>query len=201
MIVVKPSPHGRGVFAARPITIGERILEFTGPLVDFDGAMAKGETHCNVLQITDRTYIDLQEPGVLVNHACDPNCCVRNDRFLAALRNIDAGDELTFDYSTTMGDASWVMECSCGNPKCRGAVGDFETLPGDVQEYYLLRNAVQGYLVGRTLQAATKDRLRKRSQIGGELSYLARTVGNADTITDWMRERALRLSARWVEGL
>ena len=58
----------------------------------------------------------------LVNHSCAPNLGlfpmvgaggVDGDLFLVARREIAAGEELSFDYSTSMVDEPWAMDCAC----------------------------------------------------------------------------------------
>ena len=58
----------------------------------------------------------------LVNHSCAPNLGLfpmvgagggDGDLFLVARREIAAGEELSFDYSTSMVDEPWAMDCAC----------------------------------------------------------------------------------------
>lgn len=58
--------------------------------------------------------------GRYVNHACDANCLGGGFRFEIAVRDIEAGEELTDDYAT-FGYAS-ELQCRCGSPLCRGTV-------------------------------------------------------------------------------
>lgn len=54
---------------------------------------------------------------------------------LRAMRDIAAGEELTFDYATG-DDDDWEMECRCGAATCRGrATGQDWRLP-ELQERY-----------------------------------------------------------------
>jgi SET domain-containing protein len=56
-------------------------------------------------------------PGDYGNHSCDPN----TDKNRVALRDIDAGEELTADYAQ-FSSKDWTMKCNCGSPKCRHIV-------------------------------------------------------------------------------
>jgi hypothetical protein len=58
----------------------------------------------------------------LVNHSCAPNLGLfpmvgadggDGDLYLVARREIAAGEELSFDYSTSMVDEPWAMDCAC----------------------------------------------------------------------------------------
>jgi hypothetical protein len=120
---------GKGVFVTREYEPGEPVLELHGRLIDFAASLAKGERECDALQVGPDRYLDLEPPGVLVNHSCDPNVGIRDDMVLIALRRLRAGDEIRYDYSTTMDEDHWTLECRCGSTHCRGVVGDFKWLP------------------------------------------------------------------------
>ncbi len=137
---------GHGVYAGRTIRLGEEILRFTGPLLDFEGTVRLGERECDALQIGPNVYLHLDEPGCLVNHSCTPNAGVVDDLHLVALTTIHPRQEICFDYSTTMDDGHWTMDCLCGEPACRGRILDFRQLPPSVQERYLQQGIVQTFL-------------------------------------------------------
>jgi len=139
-------PKGLGVYANRTILLGERILTFTGPLIDFLGTLALGEREGDALQIGLDLYIHLDQPGRFVNHSCRPNAGIVEDRILVALSPIFAGDEICYDYSTTMKEDHWTMVCVCGSLTCRGEIRDFATLSQDLQQWYLGRGIVQRFL-------------------------------------------------------
>lgn len=58
-----------------------------------------------------------EHPENYVNHSCDPNTDLEH----VALRDIEAGGELTVDYSL-ISDDNWDMQCNCGSENCRGIV-------------------------------------------------------------------------------
>lgn len=143
---IKSTKLGLGVFAAQDIAAGQPILDFQGPIINFAENYAKGEKMANPLQIDHDLYIDLEPPGLLINHSCNPNTGIIRDRSLIALQNIDAGDELFYDYSTTMDEDCWTMKCLCDEPNCRGTVTDFKYLPSHTQQIYLKRGIVQQFI-------------------------------------------------------
>lgn len=66
-------------------------------------------------------------PGAIAaaNHSCDPNLWWSGDE-LVALRDIAAGEELTYDYATdgsagVLGPAA-LLRCNCGSMRCRGLI-------------------------------------------------------------------------------
>jgi hypothetical protein len=135
------------VFAKRAIRRGEIILVFGGALIDFAETKRRGPRECMAIQVGPDQYIDTQPPGVFANHSCAPNAGIRNDRDLAALRDIPMGEEIRYDYSTTMDEKSFTMRCRCGAPGCRQVVRDFSELPAGIQEYYLSRGLVMSFML------------------------------------------------------
>jgi hypothetical protein len=65
-----------------------------------------------------------------VNHSCHPNCRAEEERgrvWISALRNIKAGEELTYDYALK-NRGSVAMPCHCGARNCRGSMFSREEL-------------------------------------------------------------------------
>lgn len=137
---------GLGLFASERITAGYEILQFTGPHLTLTQVRAKGPLAANALQIGIDSYVDLDPPGRLVNHSCDPNAAVFENVRLIALRDIAAGEEIRFDYSTTISDG-WTMPCLCGSIPCRGVVAAFQLLPRALQLKYTLLGCVQRFII------------------------------------------------------
>lgn len=138
---------GKGLFAAKDFKKGEYILTFEGDVISFEQAVAKEELEGNPLQIDYGTYIDLKEPGRSANHSCNPNSGIVKNNILIAIEDIFAGEEILYDYSTTMMENYWTMVCKCGSKNCRGIVKDFPLLPEDVQKGYLKLGIVQEFIV------------------------------------------------------
>jgi len=146
MHYIQQCEHGLGIFAARYIAEGRPILMFAGNTIDFDETKKKGTRECMPLQIGIDHYIDITAPGVYLNHSCDPNAGVIHDRYLVAIRDIQANEHICFDYSTTMHEYSFTMQCLCGSPNCRRVVRDFVTLPILLQQYYFQKSCVMSFI-------------------------------------------------------
>jgi SET domain-containing protein len=74
-----------------------------------------------------RTYNTTQqvaEPCMFFNHSCDPNCgfAALDSSLVVAIRDIEVGEELTYDYQCMDTEATFYdgLECCCGSKKCRG---------------------------------------------------------------------------------
>jgi hypothetical protein len=137
---------GLGVFASRDLAPGEIILAIEGPIIDFAETKRRGPRECMAIQIGPDRYIDTQPPGVFVNHSCEPNAGIRQNQNLVALRKIRQRQEIRYDYSTTMEEDSFAMQCLCGAPTCREWVRDFSTLPQPLRERYLAQGLVMDFI-------------------------------------------------------
>lgn len=142
------SPLGKTIFATHNIQAGYEIMHFSGKRMNFTQAKALGKNESYTLQIDNDTYLYLNSPEKYINHSCDPNCGLRG-LTLIALRNIKAGEELFYDYSTTMLERSWTMQCKCGSPMCRKTVTDFDLIPQTFQQYYIDRQVVQPFILNK----------------------------------------------------
>ncbi|MPZ29565.1 MAG: SET domain-containing protein-lysine N-methyltransferase [Rhodospirillales bacterium] len=138
---------GLGIFATHFIPRGATILLFRGPLVDVAAVLAKGDRSGDVVQVDRHRYIDPDPPGLYVNHSCDPNAGIRDGSSLVAIQPIWPGEQICFDYSTTMCDRLWSLACRCGSPHCRGTVLDFDLIPAHVAQRYLALGIVQPFIV------------------------------------------------------
>ncbi len=62
-------------------------------------------------------------PMHMTNHSCDPNAAFDGGGVLVAVREIEAGEEITYDYVAHPLPASpWNFECHCGAEGCVGWV-------------------------------------------------------------------------------
>ncbi|HTK60686.1 MAG TPA: SET domain-containing protein-lysine N-methyltransferase [Candidatus Baltobacteraceae bacterium] len=149
---IKRSEHeGRGVFTDAPIDDGQRILTIEGPLKTDADPMTPYED-ARAYQIGPGLYISPTDPyGPFVNHSCDPNCGFHISgqvATLVAIRRIQPGEELAFDYSTIARDDPWRMDCGCGAAGCRRVIGEFKDLPPALQKRYIDLGIVSDYVRG-----------------------------------------------------
>ncbi len=71
-----------------------------------------------------------------MNHSCDPNTWWSGSTKLVARRQIEAGEEITYDYSTADIDHGIEMECSCSSQRCRGTISSRDHLDPKWQSQY-----------------------------------------------------------------
>jgi hypothetical protein len=156
---------GRGVFAKEKIRAGTLLVIWGGEVVDGETLRAMSEErYCLALQIEENHFLltSNEGPADWVNHSCNPNAGLDGQVVLVALRDIRAGDEITFDYATSDGSTYDEFECGCGARTCRGRVtgGDWR-LP-ELQERYAghfspyLQRRINESLRGTTGKHATR---------------------------------------------
>jgi hypothetical protein len=126
--------HGRGGYARSFIPAETCIIEYVGELIDksesesrawaqFDRSEQSGEAAVFIFTLSERWDLDGSVPwnnARLLNHSCEPNCEARiagKRIFIYALRDIEPGEELLFDYGF---DVSCYEDhpCRCGTPSC-----------------------------------------------------------------------------------
>jgi SET domain-containing protein len=135
--------HGRGVYATTFIPKETRIVEYVGERVDKEESerrawkqmeKAEREGAVYIFTLSKRWDIDGNVPwntARLINHSCDPNCeaWIEGRRiFLYALRDIEAGEELGFDYGFDVENYE-DHPCRCGSDGCVGYIVSREQWP------------------------------------------------------------------------
>jgi uncharacterized protein len=132
--VRKSGVHGRGVYATQFIPAGARIIEYTGERVSEEAAPNDEDN--------PRTFNFGLENGEVINpeiggndarwinHCCDPNCqAIEEDNriFIYAMCDIEAGEELFYDYAMEIDkpiteESKRNFACHCGASNCRGTM-------------------------------------------------------------------------------
>ncbi len=131
--------QGRGVFAARRIRKGTRIVEYTGERISDKEAdkrydEANMPRHHTFLFTLSRTTVVDGSPETgggdasLINHSCEPNCEAligEGTIHIYARRTIYPGEELVYDYQYELtrdpADLKFYA-CRCGAERCRGTI-------------------------------------------------------------------------------
>jgi SET domain-containing protein len=140
-IVKKSTLHGTGVFAARDIPAGTRILEYGGKRITPEEADALHPVnpddpfHTFFFSLSSGKVIDGGNRGNdarWINHSCGPNCEAQEGNggkrvYIVALQDIPAGQELFYDYGLIMeGRITKTLKeqykCLCGTDACRGTM-------------------------------------------------------------------------------
>jgi hypothetical protein len=132
-------PDGqRTIIAAETISPQQVVAVWGGEVIDRIELTSRSSANFNTVQVEEGLYLSssVDGPADWINHGCDPNLGVRGQVVLVAMREIAAGEELSYDYAMTDGSDYDVFYCSCGSPLCRGRIdGNGWRLP-ELQDRY-----------------------------------------------------------------
>lgn len=133
--------HGCCLVATRLIRAGEVVWELDEPTYTWEEIESFSEERrqdfdwygfqCGV----DR-YSLPEGLSREMNHSCDPNTWWSGSTALVARRDIQPGEEVTYDYATADVDHEFEMDCSCGSSRCRGTISNRDYLDPDWQRQY-----------------------------------------------------------------
>ena len=131
---------GWGSFARERIAAGTTVAGFGGYVTT--GAMLErlpAERVTRSIQVDDDLYLvsaETPEPGDMLNHSCEPSCGLMGGTVLVARRDIEPGEELTFDYATCDTSDYDEFSCACGASTCRGTVTGRDWMLPELQARY-----------------------------------------------------------------
>lgn len=126
--------HDWGLFALETIEKDEMVIEYIGELIRQHLSdirekryekMGIGSSY--LFKLDSELVIDATKRGNLarfINHSCDPNCCAKvievgkkKKVVIYALRKINVGEEITYDYKFPHEEEK--IPCRCGSAKCK----------------------------------------------------------------------------------
>ena len=102
------SRTGLGLFATKPIKKGARIIRYFGPLLDSRKKEDDEVENKYLFELNGRWTIDgsvRENIARYINHACRPNAESdvkprKRKVFIRAIKNIEPGEEINYDYGT-----------------------------------------------------------------------------------------------------
>jgi hypothetical protein len=146
-VIVKDSKFGKGIFTTVDLPKKSVLFKISGKPLTFEDTLQMSNDECYTLQIGINKYLLPNHPFHLSNHSCVPNCGINRKMEFITLCDIKAGEELCWDYSTSMLEKHWIMQCDCGNQECRHVIRDFDLLPVNIQERYIQMKIVLPFIV------------------------------------------------------
>lgn len=162
---------GHGSFATEHIPQGTVIATFGGTASTQRGLQRfAAERVSRSIQVeVDLFFVGPveREPGDSINHSCEPNCGMRNATQVVAMRDIEPGEELTFDYAMSDMAAYDEFDCACGAESCRKRV------TGRDWQNPVLQARYAGYFspyVEREIEAARLARPLKKHEVEAMMS-------------------------------
>ncbi len=126
---VESRPHPTkgvcGIFCREPIARDEIVVLWGGRILTADEVDRDMPNFTQqVLQIEDSLFLfnPSMEPSDCFNHSCDPNAGMSGQIGLIAMRDIQVGEEVCFDYAMCDGSDYDEFDCSCGAANCHGRI-------------------------------------------------------------------------------
>lgn len=153
---------GEGVFAIAPIRAGATVAAFGGRAMhrdDFARLDVHSRTHS--IQIDEDVFLVSRpqlDPADYVNHSCEPNAGILGSVLVVAMRDIEPGEEICFDYAMCDADDYDEFVCECGTPSCRGLVTGADWMRPELQIRYA--GFFSAYIERRMTTSAPDDRRR-----------------------------------------
>ena len=134
---VRPHPKfDRGVFARERILKGEEIASFDGEeYIGYYDHELPPEVLNHGIMVAPTRVRNSRGFARLINHSCNPNSGVKDLIRIVAMRDIEAGEEILWDYEMAE-NAEWKMFCCCGEPNCRHVLLGYRYLPQEFRDRY-----------------------------------------------------------------
>lgn len=136
VVIRNTKKYGHGVFARERIRKGTVIAAFDGSILDDDFDGWNKDLNNHAIQFAKNKWRDSKGIARLINHSCDPNCGIKNYFKIVAMRTIEKGEQITWDYEMTEKSWWWSLKCRCGSPICRKRIGNYARLPLSIRRKY-----------------------------------------------------------------
>ena len=133
--------HGTGLFTTQRIFKGELVWELDEPTFTMEEIKTWPEARRDAFkwygfQCGVNRYSLPEGLSRETNHSCDPNTWWAGSQSIVARRNIQTGEEVTYDYATCDIDIKFKMQCCCGAKQCRGEISNRDFLDRSWQQQY-----------------------------------------------------------------
>ncbi len=161
---------GRALVVHEPVAAGELVVVWGGEAVHASrlDSLSPAERLLTIQVEEDLYLVSAQDgPADWVNHSCKPNCGLSGQVALVALRRLEPGEEVCFDYAMSDGSPYDQFNCGCGATECRGRITGEDWSRPELWKRY--RGHFSPYLQRRIdAKLAAKRGLRSHSDGGRE---------------------------------
>lgn len=146
---IKPKANRKGVFSKIKYNKNDIIYEFVGDRIsDLPSDIRYVQVGKSNFIVPSGSFQDY------TNHSCAPNSYISISGarvFLIALCEINVGDEICWDYSTssTEDKSTFNLSCSCGSINCRSEISGFQYLDSNIKNNYINMGIIPDYLVNK----------------------------------------------------
>ncbi len=144
---VRNTNKGKGFFTTEGIKAGDLVVICGGYVMTLEEEKILPESMRDIAHQIHEFFVlgvkELDEVQEIdsINHSCQPNCGFEGQIFLVAMRNIEPGEEISFDYAmvlrgTEQNGLMYTFECLCGADACRKNVTSDDWQKKELQEKY-----------------------------------------------------------------
>ncbi len=140
-VTIGNTSKGKGVIVLETIEKDELITVFDGEVYFAEKESLLPEIAANTACPFHTFWYRDGKPSSYsrrLNHSCEPNCGIKNLFEVVAMRTIQPGEEVTFDYGMIC-NSDWENpegKCLCGSPSCRGKILPYRDLSQSVKDGY-----------------------------------------------------------------
>jgi len=126
LVIRKSAIHSYGCYTTKRIRKSTLVVEYVGAPLSYEEADDLYDDFENTYLFGldgGKRIIDGYGVAAFINHCCRPNCetdQIAGKMWVIALRDIEPGEELTYDYCLYDGEDD--APCYCGAKRCRGSL-------------------------------------------------------------------------------
>ena len=130
--IQKSKIDNKGLYASQDIRKGTKIIQYKGKIITTKQSDNNPKFDNNkaiyLFNLNKRYDLDGDfkfNTARLINHSCDPNCEVLGEGlklWIYAMKNINEGDELSYDCGFAFDKDFRQFPCKCGSKNCIGYI-------------------------------------------------------------------------------
>ena len=171
------SRTGLGLFATKPIKKGTKIIRYFGPLLDSKKKKDDAIENKYLFELNNRWTIDgsvRKNIARYINHACKPNAESdvkprKRKVFIRAIKNIEPGEEINYDYGTDYFKA-YLKPIGCKCAACEKKRKKQRT-EARAEKARLKAKAERKALKKAEKQASMADKKPAKQKLNGKATY------------------------------
>jgi len=125
-VEVREAPgKGKGLFAIEFISKGEIVSISGGVIISSSIWKDFKKKYRDYAYFIEENFLiaplNPKDPSAdwRMNHCCEANCGLKGQIVFVAMRDIQVGEELVYDYAMTETDPEYELHVSCKYPSCR----------------------------------------------------------------------------------
>ncbi len=133
---------GKGIIAIAPIKKGEIVSITGGVIIPVSEWENFRESYGDYAYFIEEEFLiaplDPKNPTDewRMNHCCEPNCGIKGQIVIVAIRDIEVGEELLYDYAMTEVDPNYEFNVVCHYSSCRKIITGNDWKKSELQEKY-----------------------------------------------------------------